>query len=227
MDLSKVPFEPYYQDEHCVIYNADCRQVLPFVYGDLVLTDMPYGEVNRASGGLRNLDKRDADTETLHPFTVVDLLSMCGAHSMYVWCGTEQVSGLRSRMIKYGMTTRVCVWEKTNPSPMNGEHFWLSAIEVCAFGRKSGATFNEHCKSPVFRHPCGVDKIHPTQKPEALFRELITASSKVGDVVIDPFAGSLTTAVAAKLEGRFAVCIEASEAYCESGVKRLEQGVLF
>ena len=225
-----IPFDPYYHDEEkgITIYNADCRQVLPFLGGfDLVLTDMPYGEVNRKSSGLRNLDKRDADIETLHPISVIDALEGSIDGSVYVWCGTEQVSDLRKRMVHYGLTTRVCVWEKTNPSPMNGEHFWLSSIELCVFGRRKNAQFNEHCESPVFRIPSGRDKIHPTEKPVQLFKRLMAASTNEDQVILDPFMGSGTTLVAAKLEGRKAVGIEINEKYCESAAKRLEQGVLF
>ena len=223
-----IPFIPYYQDEAVTIYNADCRKVLPWLGRfDLVLTDMPYGEVNRESSGLRNLDKRDADCETLHPFTLIDCVEANVGGSIYVWCGMDQVSDLRKRMTHYGMTTRVCVWEKTNPSPMNGEHFWLSAVEVCAFGRKSHAPFNERCKSPVFRHPSGRDKIHPTEKPESLFRELLVASSDEGGSVLDPFMGSGTALAVAKVEGRKAVGIEINERYCEKAADRIRQGILF
>jgi len=42
--MPTVPFRPYYQDEAVTIYNADCRQVLPFLGKfDLLLTDPPYG----------------------------------------------------------------------------------------------------------------------------------------------------------------------------------------
>ncbi|MBO4749079.1 MAG: site-specific DNA-methyltransferase [Lachnospiraceae bacterium] len=63
---------------------------------------------------------------------------------------------------------------------------------------------------------------HPTQKPEKLIAKLILASSNAGDVVLDPFAGSGTTAVTAKKLGRHFVTIEQNELYCAWAQKRLE-----
>ena len=70
------------------------------------------------------------------------------------------------------------------------------------------------------------DKVHPTQKPAALMKWCLGLLPEA-KTVLDPFAGSGTTGVACKLEGRKAVLIEISEAYCESAAKRLSQGVLF
>jgi hypothetical protein len=69
-------------------------------------------------------------------------------------------------------------------------------------------------------------RCHPTQKPLALMRWCL---SLVPDAVtvLDPFMGSGTTLLAAKLEGRQAVGIELSEEYCEAAANRLSQGVLF
>lgn len=218
----EIPVAPYYMDSLTVIFNEDCRKILPWVGKvDLVLTDMPYGEVNRKSGGLRNLDKKDADHETLHPHTLIDVIEANIGGSIYVWCGTEQVSCLRSRLVHYGLTTRVCVWEKTNPSPMNGQHIWLSGVELCVFGRKSKSPFNEHCKSPVFRYPSARSKVHPTEKPVSLFSHLIEVSSNSGGLVLDPFMGSGTALVAAKRLGRKSIGIEINERYCEAAVKRI------
>jgi len=65
-------------------------------------------------------------------------------------------------------------------------------------------------------------KTHPTQKPEALLQRVILASSHVGDVVLDPFMGSGTTAVAAKRLGRNFVGIEREETYAEAARERLK-----
>lgn len=63
---------------------------------------------------------------------------------------------------------------------------------------------------------------HPTQKPEKLLAKLILASSRPGDVIFDPFAGSGSTAVTAKKLGRHFVCVEQSELYCAWSQIRLE-----
>ena len=63
---------------------------------------------------------------------------------------------------------------------------------------------------------------HPTQKPEELLRRLILASSRRGDLVVDPFAGSGTTLVCAEqLQRRWAGC-ELNPEYCSWAVMRLE-----
>ncbi len=63
---------------------------------------------------------------------------------------------------------------------------------------------------------------HPTQKPEKLIAKLVLASSRPGDVVLDPFLGSGTTSVVAKKLGRQYIGIEKEETYCLLAEKRLE-----
>jgi site-specific DNA-methyltransferase (adenine-specific) len=64
---------------------------------------------------------------------------------------------------------------------------------------------------------------HPAQKPEKLLAKIILASTNAGDLVLDPFAGSGTTAVTAKKLGRDFVTIESDENYCLLAQKRLQQ----
>lgn len=63
---------------------------------------------------------------------------------------------------------------------------------------------------------------HPTQKPEKLIAKLILASANVGDMVLDPFLGSGTTAVAARKLGRHFIGIEREPRYCALALKRLD-----
>jgi site-specific DNA-methyltransferase (adenine-specific) len=73
---------------------------------------------------------------------------------------------------------------------------------------------------PFWSMPENTD--HPTQKPEKLLAKIILASTNPGDLILDPFAGSGTTAVVAKKLGRRFVAIESDDDYCLLTAKRLE-----
>jgi modification methylase len=76
------------------------------------------------------------------------------------------------------------------------------------------------CSGPE-RLKTGGRKMHPTQKPEALLHRIILASSNKGDVVLDPFLGSGTTAAVAKRLGRKFIGIERDETYVDAARARL------
>lgn len=207
------------------IYNEDCLKgmvKIPDGSIDCVLTDIPYNEVNRSDNGLRNLDKELADKGTFDLSVLTEMLCAKSSGSVYMFCGINQVSGIREAMTACGLSTRLIIWEKTNPSPMNGDKIWLSGIECCVFGKKPGATFNEFCKNTVFRYPSGKSDIHPTQKPVNLMRRLILASSREGDLVLDPFMGSGTTAIACIKEKRHFIGFELNKEYYEKACDRIE-----
>lgn len=208
-----------------VLHHGDCLEVMKSIPDksiDLVLTDIPYGEVNRKSNGLRNLDKGAADVIDFDIQSAMSESIRVAKGSIYIFCGTEQVSTIRSQMVKSGLSTRLCIWEKTNPSPMNGQHIWLSSIECCVFGKFKNATFNEHCKSSVWRFSTARGKLHPTMKPLPLMEYLIKTSSNEGDTVLDFTMGSGSTGVAAKNLNRNFIGIEKDEAYFQIAKQRIE-----
>lgn len=207
------------------VHNCDCLEFmrqLPDKCVDLVLTDIPYGEVNRESNGLRVLDKGKADIFDMDIVELTCAISRICRGSIYMFCGTEQVSQIRRELIEQDFSTRLCIWEKTNPSPMNGQYLWLSSIECCIYGKRPNATFNERCKSSVWRNVCGESKEHPTQKPFDLIHYLLSVSSNKGQIVFDSFMGSGTTAVACERLGRKWFGCELEPKYVEIANKRIE-----
>lgn len=210
------------------ILNGDCLEVmktLPDKMFDLILTDIPYNEVNRDSNGLRELDRGCADVIDISLDDLVNEMDRLCKGSMYIFCGIKQVSDLTTYLQEKDYSTRLLIWEKTNPSPMNGDNIWLSGIECCIYGKLKGATFNEHCKNTVLKFPlCSEkDRFHTTQKPLNLFKYLIQTSSNKGDVVLDCFSGSGTTAVACHELNRKFICIEKDKEYYKKSLERLKR----
>lgn len=212
------------------VIQGDCLEVMkqmPDKCVDLVLTDIPYDAVNRETNGLRNLDKGVADVLTVPlPELIKEILRVCKG-SVYIFCGFEQISPICNELGLKKINPRLIIWEKTNPSPMNGQVTWLSGVEPCVFGKFPNAVFNSSCRNTVLRFPSGESKIHPTQKPIELFKTLIDVSSNEGDLILDPFLGSGTTAVAAKQLGRNYIGIELSQKYVDIANERLKQDLLF
>ena len=207
------------------LLHGDCLELMPTIPDgsvDMVLTDIPYGKVNRKAN-IRNLDKGIAD---VCEFDISDMaLHLCRvcSGSIYVFCGTEQVSDLRGTFVESGLSTRLCVWEKTNPSPMNGQYLWLSSIECCVYARKSGAVFNEFCKSSVWRFPTAKSTFHPTQKPIPLLEYLIRTSTNEGATVLDNCMGSGSTGVACAETNRNFIGIEKDANYFAIAQERVRR----
>lgn len=210
-----------YENKIICANSMDIIKRIPSNSIPLILTDIPYGVINRTSAGIRDFDKLDADIVDFNLEELAYELNRICSGSLYIFCSTEQVSFLRDYLSNKKMTTRLCIWEKTNPSPVNCQYFWMNGIETCIYARKKGATFNEHYKNCVWKFPSGKRTFHPTQKPLALFEYLIKTSSNENDLVFDPFAGSSTTAVAAKNLNRKYFCIEKKEEYVIESEKRL------
>lgn len=139
------------------------------------------------------------------------------------------------------------LWVKTNPMPnFKGTRFNNSHETLIWAGKsvKSKPTFHyktmkAHNEDKQMRSDWLIpicsgrerakingEKAHSTQKPLALLRRIINATSKPGDIILDPFLGSGTTAVAAKELGRRYVGIERDATYVKVAKKRLDETVL-
>lgn len=207
------------------IYNEDClagMKRIPDNYADITLTDIPYGEVNRKSNGLRNLDKENADDFNIDMDELLREIYRVTEGQVIIFCGKEQFSEIYKFFANKKGTTRSIIWQKTNPSPMNGQHIYLSGVEHAVWFKPRGRkVFNAHCKNTVFTYSNGSRKIHPTQKNIDLFKELIIDNSNEGEIVFDPFMGSGTTAIAAIDTGRNFSGFELDEEYHKLSEQRI------
>ncbi len=194
---------------------------------DLTLTDIPFGGVNRESNGLIVLDKGAADIETFNIHDFLNYVYEVTKSTIIIFCAKEQLSEiflffLEKQKMHEG-TVRHLIWEKTNPSPMNGQYVYLSGIENAIWFKKRGGTFNARCKNPIFKYPCGRSKLHPTEKHHGLLEELILDNSNPGDILFDPCAGSGSHCLVAKQLDRKYVGVELNKDFYNTAVKRLSQ----
>lgn len=210
------------------IYHGDCIDIMSKMSDDsvqLTLTDIPYDECDKLSGGLRQIDKGQADQLNFDLDIFLNEVRRVTSGSIYIFCGIQQVSTIYKKFHENEMITRHCVWQKTNPSPMNGQSTWLSAMENCIFAKFSGATFNASCEPNVWKYKSGTAKVHPTQKPIELMIKLVEVSSDKEDIVFDPCVGSGTTAIACVKTHRHFIGIELEDEWYPLARHRVNQAV--
>lgn len=226
MMLNELYKQAWYKDKAGMMFNADCLDIMSKMDDgavDFTLTDIPYDAVNRDSNGLRNLDKGNADIITFDLDEFLKQVLRVTSNSICIFCGKEQFSQIYKFFADIGKgTVRPIIWEKTNPSPMNGQYIYLSGVEMGVWYKKQGAkTFNARCKNTVFHYPNGRSKLHPTEKNHALLEDLIKDNTNEGQTVFDPCCGSGSHCLVAKNLGRKYIGVELDEQYFDVAKGRL------
>lgn len=122
---------------------------------------------------------------------------------------------------------RACVWVKPDSTPQFNGQGPASGAEnfVCAWAGSGHARWNAGGKRGVYTHCVNNPERHgehPTEKPRRLMSEIVADFTNVGDVILDPFAGSGTTGVAATTAGRGFIGIEQNPEYFAIMVARIE-----
>lgn len=186
------------------IINADCMDVLkqlPDKCVDLVLTDPPYG-IGISSNPVRQKHtKKDWDNciPTDDIFNEIFRISK----NQIIWGGNY---------FNLPPSQGFFIWDKIQP-----EKFSLA---MCEFAWSSIQQPAKMFSYSVLKEK---EKIHPTQKPVQLFQWLLGRETKEGDLILDCFSGSGTTAVACHNLKRHFICIEKDPDYWAVSVKRLEE----
>ena len=216
--------KPYYEDTRAgiVIYNADCRDILPHLPKvDLVLTDPPYG-MNRFE-----TDGKDF-MQVVGPALSDAFCLLPEGGCMFVFMSTAEVINL-ANAVKAPFKRMFWMYKPADCTfPLQG---WLLKSEAILWFSAPGKC-NLKERHP-FRHDCYIHRKvgqegvegHPTVKPLSVFLDFVSRCPD-GGTVLDPFMGSGTTIRAAKDLGRKAIGIEIEEKYCEIAAKRLAQEVL-
>lgn len=195
---------PYYSHAGIVIYNADCRDILPHVTADVVVTDPPYGTGWVRGGGDVGVFVANHERPSWDRWTTDWLIDLRDRMKMGIVFGP---SGRSRELI--GIAGNLWIYRKTNPRPGGPS---CEPLGVWPFGElREFVAYN------------GDTPNHPCEKPVDLMKTLIAHTA---GPILDPFMGSGTTLVAAKQLGRKAIGIEIEERYCEIAVKRLAQEVL-
>lgn len=198
----------------------------------MLLTDPPYNidYEGKTKDALKiendNWSSDDGFIRFLHYAFSASFGCMRPGAAFYVWYASTQSANFLEAAKISGMTVRqILVWAKNTFSLGRQDYQWRH--EPCLYGWKDGAAhyfFDSRSETTVleFDKPSRSEE-HPTMKPVKLFAYLVRNSSRPGDLVLDPFAGSGTTVVACEQLKRRAAVMELDPHYASVIVERWER----
>ena len=208
----------YYQDEHVILYHGDCREILPTIAADVLVTDPPYGIAlaNHDGGGARS-DRS---------FGVIGDHSQEIGEAVISWATERNMPAVifASPFAPWrGSWRNLIAWDKGGAVGGGGDistclkRSW-ELIQIARNGPMNGQR-----DESVWRHVVVPDDsaFHVCAKPIGLMMRLIARFTSQNDTIFDPFAGSGSTLIAAADLNRKAIGIEIEERYCEIAARRL------
>jgi DNA modification methylase len=182
---------------------------------DLIYTDIPYdirggkggGFMEKRIGRVRNQELKGLDNGI--DFKIYDeFVRVLKDINLFIWLNKYQIQETLNYFLdKYDLTFEILTWNKINPIPMTS-NVWLSDIEYCLYFRNRGVKLNDGYELKSKWHTSPINKSdkdefeHPTIKPLELVKRHILHTTQPKDIVLDPFMGSGTTAVACKENDR-------------------------
>ena len=223
------------------IHQGDCLEVIkdiPDKSIDLIVTDPPYAiTLNGGCSIKKKIDYRRGSLISIgsNPnFTIIPFLEVVRPKlkkfHAYIWMSKDTLPETLNWILKNKFMWNILIWSKTNPVPAYNNTY-LSDIEYCVFIREKGGCHwtkglaYEKYKKVMVDHVQSIPG-HPTPKPLWMMQKLIEISSRPGDIILEPFAGSGTTCIAAKSLKRNFIGIEINEKWVKYANGRLGQGIL-
>lgn len=211
------------------VQNKDCMAGMAAMDSgsvDLVIADPPYFQGEGGGGGSFGVRNKNHRTEIdkmmcgISDECLEQMARVCRRVNMYIFCSVLQIPQYLTFAQRHGYKFDILAWHKTNAVPACGGKY-MPDTEYIVFVKESGVplygTAATKCKYYVT--PTNVkDKRrwgHPTIKPLQIVQNLITNSTQEGGVVLDPFMGSGTTAVACIRTRRNYIGFELNPEYFE------------
>lgn len=216
--------QPYYEDGSVTLYHGDCRDVLPNLTADVALTDPPYGIGKAARTYARRSPKVNAAPWDVAFHADWMLAASAVAPALGLMPGVVNLMNCPSEVgpWRYRWTLAVHVVNGMTRGAM-GYGNWIPCLVYAADGVSIYRQASDAARIAVGHEP---KPDHPSPKPYRVMSWLVAQLSSEGQTVVDPFAGSGTTLLAAKALGRKAVGVELEERYCDLIAQRLAQEVL-
>lgn len=212
----------YHQEDAGVIYHGDCLEILPLLDKvDLVVTDPPY---LFDDGGWGIKGKRPTYKKIYNELAGgFDTRLLEKYNNWFCFCQKRQLIELLELANK-NKRWELLTWNKPAPTPLTCNTY-LPDVEYIIHSYQKNRLFGNYADKSHFYYANNSRlKInHPTVKPLPLIIKLLILGSESNELILDPFLGSGTTAVAAKQLGRKYIGIEISEKYCEIAKQRLAQ----
>lgn len=203
----KSPGKPYSQRNQCKTNSAFSNSALYNYAGKMIreMSDFDDGHINRF-------------LDTLRPKMKI--------MNAYVFCSETQVPYYAMWAERNNLMFSILVWEK--PLSIINKNRFSQNLEYIVRIYDYGTALNRLDENELYnkvkkRKPVtGANKVHNTQKPVSLITEFLLLSSRAGDVILDPFIGSGTTAIACICQNRNYIGFELDEEYYKIAVERIK-----
>jgi len=214
--ITSINLAASYKDANIALIHGDCRDILkkiPATKNVVIISDPPYGIKWVHSNNPRPIIGDDA------PFDPSHLLGF----KCVLFGGQHYHTSLPQR-------GSWIIWDKRCPHCGGKKACKVGPCRTNDIGDYEDIWCSFHTHRTIYRHywngggkatERGNKRIHPTQKPVVLMRWLIESYTTPEDLIIDPYAGSCATLLAARSLGRYAIGIELDAQYIAPSVDRL------
>lgn len=217
-----------YKDGLITLKNADCMDMMSNIQDstiDLILTDPPYG-MDFQSNHRKEKHKKITGDDNLDwlPSWVSEIKRVCKDNShLYIFCSWHKVDSFKIELEKHFKVKNLIVWAKNGGGMGDLKGGYGGRHELCFF-INNGKDLNGKRETDVIDKAYRTgNNYHPTEKPVNLMEYFIEKSTNKGDVVMDCFSGSGSTAIACHNLGRKFIGSELDKDFFNKSVERIKQ----